>query len=96
MFETNAWNRIPLEDYDLHMGHQNVAQSQLLNNLTKKYLQKYQPKSTLFLGISSGNGLEHIDTDITEMVCGVDINSSYLTTTRERFGDKIKQLLLVN
>lgn len=96
MNKTNAWNRIPLKDYEQHMQHENVAQAQLLNNLTGKYLQKHHPESLLFLGISGGNGLEHIDINKTKIVYGIDVNQSYLEETKKRFGEKIKQLVLVN
>lgn len=96
MDKTNAWNRIPLEDYERHMEHENVAQSQLLNDLTNKYLQKHNPESPLFLGVSGGNGLEHIDINKTKRVYGIDVNKSYLEETQKRFGEKIKQLVLIN
>ena len=96
MNKTNAWNRIPLEDYERHMQHENVAQAQLLNDLTSKYLQKHNPESPLFLGISGGNGLEHIDVNKTKRVYGIDVNQSYLEETQKRFGEKIKQLVLIN
>jgi len=94
MYKTNAWNSIPLEDYERHMQHKEVAQSQLLNHLTKKYLQKHNPESPLFLGVSGGNGLEHIDINKTKRVYGIDVNKSYLEETQKRFGEKIKQLVL--
>jgi hypothetical protein len=93
---TNAWNSIPLEDYERHMQHETVAQAQLLNHLTRVYLEKYNPESLVFLGISGGNGLEHINTEHTKSVYGIDINNSYLQETQKRFGDKIRQLTLVN
>ena len=46
----NAWNNIPLDDYEQHMQHKDVAQSQLLNELTNKYLLKHRPENILFLG----------------------------------------------
>ncbi len=70
----NIWNTIPLEDYERHMQHESVGQLQLLNNLTKKYLKKLSPEIVMFLGISGGNGLEHIDNNITSQVFGIDIN----------------------
>lgn len=50
----NVWNKIPLEDYELHMQHESVGQLHLLNNLTKKYLEKLSPKTIVFLGIAGG------------------------------------------
>jgi hypothetical protein len=47
--QSNPWNSIPLVDYEHHMEHSDVVQSQLLNELTKKYLQKLNPASPLFL-----------------------------------------------
>lgn len=96
MEKPNPWNSIPLDDYEWHMKHEGVAQSQLLNSLANKYLQKHNPENILFLGISGGNGLEHIDTNKVKRICGIDINQSYLGETQKRFGEKIKQLELVN
>lgn len=96
MSQTNPWNNIPLADYELHMEHQDVGQAQLLNALTGKYLNKIPAENILFLGISGGNGLEHISIDKVKRVCAIDINDSYLEETRKRFGEKIKQLDLVN
>lgn len=78
------------------MQHQTVVQSQLLNDLTHKYLRKHQPEQVLFLGISGGNGLEHIDTQKVKRVCAIDINESYLEETKQRFRGRIQQLELVN
>jgi len=90
------WNQIPLEDYEKHMQHKTVGQMQLLSELTKKYLERFQPASAMFLGISGGNGLEHIDNEITKNVWGVDINSKYLEATQARFQNKISHLYLEN
>lgn len=90
----NVWNAIPLEDYELHMKHGTVGQLDLLNNLTKKYLRELTPESVLFLGIAGGNGLEHIDNNVTNTVLGIDINQSYLDETNKRFNHKIPNLTL--
>lgn len=92
----NAWNNVPLEDYERHMEHQTVSQAQLLNSLTNNYLQKYAPKNILFLGVSGGNGLEHIDLNKINTVYGIDINQSYLDVAKERYAKMIKNLVLVN
>ncbi|MFT3901601.1 MAG: class I SAM-dependent methyltransferase [Niabella sp.] len=96
MNNTNVWKTIPLEDYEKHMQHPDVWQAQLLNELVKKYIQQHEPEYLLFLGISGGNGLEHINTAKIKEVCGVDINSSFLEITRKRFSGTIPQLHLVN
>ena len=60
----------------------------LLNALTKKYLDAIKPEAVIFLGIAGGNGLEHIDNQITKTVFGIDINQDYLNTTYKRYKDQ--------
>jgi hypothetical protein len=76
--DSNPWLHIPLEDYERHMSHHLVGQSTLLNVLTKKYLAAIKPEDVIFLGIAGGNGLEHVDNQITQRVVGIDINQDYL------------------
>jgi len=90
----NIWNKIPLEDYEFHMQHASVGQLQLLNSLTKKYLDKLNPKTAMFLGIAGGNGLEHINNKVTKEVIGIDINQAYLNQTAQRFKNQIPKLNL--
>nr|WP_314866075.1 hypothetical protein [uncultured Flavobacterium sp.] len=92
----NVWNKIPLKDYEFHMQHNSVGQLHLLNDLTKKYLEKIHPKTVLFLGIAGGNGLEHINNNSTTNVFGIDINQNYLDETKKRFNNKISNLTLLN
>ncbi len=93
---TNPWLEIPLEDYERHMSHHLVGQSILLNSLTKKYLNSINPETAIFLGVAGGNGLEHIDNEITRSVIGIDINPAYLETASERYKHKIASLQLLN
>lgn len=76
------------------MNHPMVGQLELLSNLTKEKLQKYKPESFAILGISGGNGLEHIDSSITKTVVGIDINQDYLDKCKNRFSSKIENLKL--
>ena len=94
--QTSPWNEIPLEDYENHMSHNSVGQLEVLNLLTKKYLNKIKPNTCLFLGVAGGNGLEHIDNNITEKVIGIDINQDYLNKLNERYSEKIPDLELIN
>jgi Zn-dependent alcohol dehydrogenase len=96
MTDLNPWLSIPLEDYERHMSHHLVGQSILLNSLTKKYLDETKPKTVVFLGIAGGNGLEHIDINITQTVIGIDINPDYLNTAFIRYKHMITSLQLVN
>jgi len=93
---TNPWLDIPLDDYERHMSHDLVGQATLLNSLTKKYLDKIKPETAVFLGIAGGNGLEHIDNNITRTVYGVDINPAYLDTASVRYKETIPTLQLIN
>jgi Zn-dependent alcohol dehydrogenase len=96
MTDHNPWLNIPLEDYERHMSHHLVGQSVLLNSLTKKYLDEIKPETAVFLGIAGGNGLEHIDINITQRVIGIDINPDYLNTAFKRYSHAIKSLQLMN
>jgi len=96
MTDPNPWLDIPLDDYERHMLHHLVGQANLLNTLTKKWLDDIKPETALFLGIAGGNGLEHIDTNITKQIYGVDINPDYLDTALKRYQHKIPSLLLMN
>lgn len=94
--KNNPWIEIPLEDYENHMSHNTVGQSEVLNSLTKKYLNCTKPKTCVFLGVAGGNGLEHIDNKVTKKVIGIDINQDYLDTAYKRYNDKIDSLELLN
>ncbi|HEY0656047.1 MAG TPA: class I SAM-dependent methyltransferase [Chryseosolibacter sp.] len=91
----NIWEKIPLDDYEKHMSHPTVGQQQLLNVLTAKYLSRFRPGSLMCLGVSGGNGLEHVDSTLTRDVYAVDINPDYLRETDKRFGQRIDGLHLV-
>ena len=93
---TNPWLDIPLDDYERHMSHNLVGQATLLNSLTKKYLDGVKPETALFLGIAGGNGLEHIENNITKNVYGIDINPGYLDIASARYKQAIPSLQLIN
>lgn len=77
----NPWLQIPYSDYEKHMNE--VGQAQVLNRLVKQALVKNKPKRFALLGCSSGNGLEHINPQITEETYALDINPEYLRITQE-------------
>jgi ubiquinone/menaquinone biosynthesis C-methylase UbiE len=85
----NPWLEIPYSDYENHMRE--VGQSQILNALTRSFLEKYAPESFALLGCSTGNGLENI-TSVTKNVYAIDINPGFLSLTRERFQSRIANL----
>src|SRR5579862_7812720 len=82
----NPWLSIALEDYEGHMGADNVRQLAALSELFKRALDNCKPESVAILGVAGGNGLERIDPAITKRIVGLDINPLYLEAVRERFG----------
>ena len=91
---SNPWLEIPVSDYENHMKE--VGQAQILNSLIKSCLDKYQPKNFALLGCTTGNGLEHINPEITNKIYAIDINPEYLQKTNERFVAKIQNLDILN
>lgn len=81
----NPWLVISAGDYEGHMSSPNVGQLAFLSESFKSVLAERRPKSILVVGCTTGNGLEHVDFNITERVAAVDINESYLAVLRERF-----------
>ncbi len=90
----SPWLNIPHSDYEKHMTE--IGQAQVLNSLTKYCLDKYLPERFALLGCSTGNGLEHIKTEITKKVYAIDINTEYLNITREKFKKRINGLEIYN
>jgi hypothetical protein len=81
----NPWLAIPLEDYEGHMGSDNVRQLVALSDLFKCALDLCNPKSVAILGIAGGNGLDQIDPATTKRTIGLDINPRYLEAVRQRY-----------
>lgn len=90
----NPWLKIPYSDYENHMRE--IGQEQALNRLTKYYLDKYRPLTFALLGCATGNGLEHVNPEITKEVFAADINREYLKIARERFRAKIRNLKMLH
>lgn len=79
----NPWNGIDLEDYEKHMGAENVLQLQALSRITSEQLAYRVPRVAI-LGAAGGNGLEHVDTAVVKKVYAIDINARYLDACRIR------------
>ena len=58
---SNPWKDISLSDYENHMSLDSVMQLQSMNQTMKSQLEDYDVHTVMILGISGGNGLEHID-----------------------------------
>jgi threonine dehydrogenase-like Zn-dependent dehydrogenase len=61
-----------------------VEQLAPLVELFRQTLARVRPKSLAILGIAGGNGLEAIDTQVTERILGIDINAGYLEAVAGR------------
>lgn len=84
----NPWLKVPYEDYERHMSDEDVYQLQTLNSILKTHLNELKPKSVLVLGCTGGNGFEHINDEITQLVVGVDINKDYIDRCRRIYENK--------
>lgn len=91
----NPWQTIPASDYEAHMGDSGAKQLTLLSVAFKDLLDEFRPEHVAVLGCATGNGFEHVQTDVTELLVGVDINSEYLDVARTRFANKLPNLQLV-
>lgn len=83
----NPWEDIPLTDYENHMKLDSVMQLQAMNEMMKEQFDTYSISSVMIFGIAGGNGLEHIQKDKFEKVYGIDINSSYLQSVKQRYSN---------
>jgi Methyltransferase domain len=81
----NPWLSVPLEDYEGHMSSPQVQQLAVLSELFGEALALCRPASVAILGIAGGNGLEHIDPQVTKRVVGVDLNPMYLDAVAQRY-----------
>lgn len=81
----NPWLSVPLADYEGHMSAAMVNQLAALSALFHQALARCRPESVAILGIAGGNGLDHIDTQVTRRIVGVDIHPSYLEAVQQRF-----------
>jgi hypothetical protein len=76
--QIHPWQSIQLSDYEAHMSMDDIRQLQTLNDSMREQLQCYRTETIIILGVCAGNGLEHVDTSITRILYGVDINTDYL------------------
>ena len=81
----NPWLDIPEGDYVGHMSSPTVNQRSVLSRLMGDALESVRPRTMLVLGCSTGNGLEHVNPEVTSHVAVVDLNPAYLLRLGERF-----------
>jgi ubiquinone/menaquinone biosynthesis C-methylase UbiE len=87
----NPWLKIPIVDYVGHMSDSHVLQYQMLNTIFKHAYHIKQPNNLLIIGVSDGNGLEHIPKQMTTKTIALDINPEYIKIARRRFQKVLPQ-----
>ena len=65
-----------------------MQQLDVLWELFAEALACCRPSSVAVLGIAGGNGLDHVDPNITKRVVGLDGNPLYLDEVRRRYAGK--------
>jgi SAM-dependent methyltransferase len=85
--QENPWLRIPATDYEGHMGPEIADQLSTLSQLFHEAYQRFQPATVAILGCATGNGLQHIDPELTSRVIALDLNPDFLEITRERHSE---------
>ena len=93
----NPWEEIKLSDYTNHMGSENVYQLQALNTIIKEQVKTVcvddkRKYIVAVLGITDGNGLEHISPLKICEVIGIDINNEYLCQCEKKY-QQLKDIL---
>ncbi|HUL59348.1 MAG TPA: class I SAM-dependent methyltransferase [Anaeromyxobacteraceae bacterium] len=81
----NPWSVVPASDYEAHMGIKGVDQLGPLSQLFQEVYAATQPDRLLVLGCATGNGLEHVDPNVSKRIVGVDVNLQYLGIARQRY-----------
>ena len=81
----NPWLDISEIDYVGHMSSPTVNQRPVLSRLMGEALESVRPRTMLVLGCSTGNGLEHVNPEVTSRVTVVDLNPAYLLRLGEQF-----------
>lgn len=94
----HTWSTMKPNDYDAHMAHPNVAQIQKLNAIIKEQFllldDSFKQKYVAILGITNGNGLEHVIDCNIDKVIGIDINPEFLQQCRVRYPRMLDNLQL--
>jgi len=76
------------------MGSSGAQQLALLSSAFKELLDRYRPAKVAVLGCATGNGFEHVQADVTQLLVGIDINPEYIDVARDRFERRIPNLQL--
>jgi hypothetical protein len=79
----SAWSTTPLDIYEAHINLPQVGQAAAIRDSLTDAVARHTPASFLYLGSAGGNGLDCLPP--TTRIEAVDLNPSYLDTTRSRF-----------
>ncbi len=95
----NPWCDLTPNDYVAHMAHPNVGQMQLLNRIIKEQFELLPASArsktpTAILGITNGNGLEHVIPCGTGHIVGIDINKNFLEQCKTRYPELASKMSL--
>ncbi len=91
----NPWLKIPAFEYEGHMSSPGVLQLQMLSELLKETVEKYNPKSICVPGCAGGNGFEHLADKNPDRVVGIDINPEYISLSEKRYKKVLPSLELI-
>ncbi len=83
--DENPWLKIPVGDYEGHMGPEGVDQLAMLDTIFGEVYSAIRPERLLVLGCGTGNGFGRIDPAVSTHVVGVDLNDKYLEIARQRY-----------
>ncbi|MEZ6091592.1 MAG: class I SAM-dependent methyltransferase, partial [Pirellulaceae bacterium] len=86
---------IPAEEYEMHMAHPDVLQSQFLEEVFADTIREIEPCAIALLGCATGNGLQHVNAENVTRVMAVDLNPAYVAIARDRYAQRLPQLELV-
>ena len=90
----SPWLDIPLADYEGHMSLPSVSQAEMLAKQFAELLAEFSPSSVAVIGCAGGNGLEHVRSESTARVVGVDINPRYIEELSSRYAKRVPNLEL--
>ena len=91
----NPWLHIPLDDYEGHMAHTDVAQDILLADVLELAVRRHAPSSLAVIGCAGGNGFDRLAAFSLERVVAVDINPIYVQNVRKRYEAMLPGLQLI-
>lgn len=89
----NPWLRIPAADYEGHMHA--VGQTAALRELFSSVYGRLKPRRLAVLGCTTGADFDAIDSTVTDLAVGVDINAEYLQVAGERLAAAGRNVHLV-